>query len=735
MNLSALRSCKEKLSSGGTASGPLSFMKAADASAGVIKSGGKTRRAAKMVVLNADHPDIKDFINCKVEEERKAWALIEAGYDSSLDGPAYGSVFFQNANNSVRASDEFMRAVLDDGIWQTHYVKGGEVAETYRARELLRWIAEAAHACGDPGMQFDTTINLWHTCPASGRINASNPCSEYMHLDNSACNLASLNLMKFIDERGEFDVRAFRHAVDVMITAQDIVVDNSSYPTDEIAKNASAYRELGLGYANLGALLMALGMPYDSDQGRSYAAAITALMTGEAYLQSARISEQMGPFAGYAPNREPMLKVIERHRGAAYKLDPSYVPLDLLRAARESWDEALKLGTTAGYRNSQATVIAPTGTIAFMMDCDTTGIEPDIALIKYKKLVGGGMLKIVNGTVPRALKRLGYDSKEVQEIVEYLDENETIEGAPQLADAHLPVFDCAFKPRSGSRTIQYLGHIKMMGAVQPFISGAISKTINMPAEATVDEVGEAYVTAWKLGLKAVAIYRDGSKRTQPLNTGRKDIEKAVDAATTIAAVDDRMQRRKLPDERKSITHKFDIAGHEGYITVGMYEDGTPGEIFVTMSKQGSTISGLMDSFATAISFALQYGVPLQFLVDKFSHMRFEPSGFSKNPQIPYAKSIMDYLFRWMASKFLDDEAKREVGIIETEKNLTAKADAASPPVALARVPSLNGGKDTGMRQAFINQADAPPCPDCGSIMVRNGSCYKCMNCGTTSGCS
>ena len=738
VNLSALRSCREKLSSGGTASGPLSFMKAADASAGVIKSGGKTRRAAKMVVLNADHPDIVDFIRCKVEEEKKAWALIEAGYDSSLDGPAYGSVFFQNANNSVRATDAFMQAVLDDAEWQTHFVKSGEVAETRPARKVLHMIAEAAHACGDPGMQFDTTINLWHTCPASGRINASNPCSEYMHLDNSACNLASLNLMKFIDDRGEFDVCAFRHAVDVMITAQDIIVDNSSYPTDEIARNASAYRELGLGYANLGALLMALGMPYDSDQGRSYAAAITALMTGEAYLQSARVSEQMGPFAGYAPNREPMLKVIEHHKAAAYKLDTSYVPLDLLRAARESWDDALKLGSCAGYRNSQATVIAPTGTIAFMMDCDTTGIEPDIALIKYKKLVGGGMLKIVNNTVPRALKRLGYDSKEVQEIVEYLDENETIEGAPQLADAHLAVFDCAFKPRAGARTIHYNGHLKMMGAVQPFISGAISKTINMPAEATVDEVAEAYVTAWKLGLKSVAIYRDGSKRVQPLNTGRKDLEKAVDAVASIAAADDRMQRRKLPDERKSITHKFDIAGHEGYITVGMYEDGTPGEIFVTMSKQGSTISGLMDSFATAISFALQYGVPLQFLVDKFSHMRFEPSGFTKNPQIPYAKSIVDYLFRWMASKFLDEEAKREVGIIESEKTLSAKSEAAHAPVAtvaMAPIASLRDGKDGGIRQAFINQADAPPCPDCGSIMVRNGACYKCMNCGTTSGCS
>ncbi len=735
VNLSALRSCREKLSSGGTASGPLSFMKAADASAGVIKSGGKTRRAAKMVVLNADHPDIEDFIKCKVEEEKKAWALIDAGYDGSLDGPAYSSVFFQNANNSVRVTDDFMRAVIEDGTWQTRFVTTGEVAGEYKARDLLRMISEAAHACGDPGMQFDTTINLWHTCPNSGRINASNPCSEYMHLDNSACNLASLNLMKFIDDRGEFDVRAFRHAVDVMITAQDIVVDNSSYPTDEIERNARAFRELGLGYANLGALLMALGMPYDSEQGRSYAAAVTALMTGEAYLQSARIAANIGPFAGYQLNREATLKVIERHRSHAYRLEPAHVPLDLLRAARDSWDEALKLGQQAGIRNSQATVIAPTGTIAFMMDCDTTGIEPDIALIKYKKLVGGGMLKIVNGTVPRALKRLGYDSKEIQEIVEYLDEHETIEGAPHLSDAHLPVFDCAFKPRSGSRTIHYNGHLKMMGAVQPFISGAISKTINMPAEATVDEVAEAYVTAWKLGLKAVAIYRDGSKRTQPLNTGKKEERAAADAARAAQALaghpDERLSRRKLPDERRALTHKFDIAGHEGYITVGMYEDGSPGEIFVSMSKQGSTISGLMDSFATAISYALQYGVPLQFLVDKFAHMRFEPSGFTKNPQIPYAKSIVDYLFRWMASKFLDEDAKREVGVMVEEG---AAADRKDPPAA--PVASLRDGKDGGgMRQAFINQADAPPCPDCGSIMVRNGACYKCMNCGATSGCS
>ena len=736
VNLSALRSSREKLSAGGTASGPLSFMKAADASAGVIKSGGKTRRAAKMVVLNADHPDIVDFIKCKQEEEKKAWVLIDAGYDASLDGPAYGSVFFQNANNSVRASDEFMQAVVNDGKWQTRFVRSGEVDAEYRARDLMRMIAEAAHACGDPGMQFDTTINLWHTCPASGRINASNPCSEYMHLDNSACNLASLNLLRFLDDRGEFDVKAFRNAVDVMITAQDIVIDNSSYPTDEITKNAKAFRELGLGYANLGALLMALGMPYDSEQGRDYAAAITALMTGEAYLQSARVAAQMSPFEGYAANREPMLKVIERHRSYAYKLEPAHVPLELLRASREAWDDALKAGQQSGYRNSQATVIAPTGTIAFMMDCDTTGIEPDIALVKYKKLVGGGMLKIVNQTVARALKRIGYDSKEIQEIIEYLDEHDTIEGAPHLAQAHLAVFDCAFKPRAGSRTIHYNGHLKMMGAVQPFISGAISKTINMPADATVDEVAEAYLTAWKLGLKAVAIYRDGSKRTQPLNTGKteKSAPSALEAARAVVPSGEfRPPRRKLADERKSITHKFDIAGHEGYITVGKYEDGSPGEIFVSMSKQGSTISGLMDSFATAISYALQYGVPLQFLVDKFAHMRFEPSGFTKNPQIPYAKSIVDYLFRWLASKFLDEEAKREVGVqMETERG-EKRADA--PALSFAPVPTLSEGKDSGMRQTFINQADAPPCPDCGSIMVRTGSCYKCMNCGTTSGCS
>ncbi len=748
VNLSAIRSCREPLSSGGTASGPLSFMKAADASAGVIKSGGKTRRAAKMVVLNVDHPDIVDFIKCKVEEERKAQALIAAGYDASIDGPAYSSVFFQNAYNSVRVPDEFMQAVLNDGEWVTRFVTTGEVADRYRARDLMRMIAEAAHACGDPGMQFDTTINLWHTCPAAGRINASNPCSEYMHLDNSACNLASLNLMRFVDEGGNFDVRAFRHAVDIMITAQEIIVDNASYPIPEIAENAHNYRELGLGYANLGALLMSLGLPYDSDKARSYAAAITALMTGEAYLQSARIAEAMGPFPGYPPNREAMLKVIERHRSYAYKLNPDHVPAELLHAAREVWDEALSLGTQVGFRNSQATVIAPTGTIAFMMDCDTTGIEPDIALVKYKKLVGGGVLKIVNNAVGRALKRLGYDDKQVHEIIQYLEEHETIEGAPHLRDADLPVFDCAFRPRNGKRSIHYMGHLKMMAAVQPFVSGAISKTINMPNEATVDDVADAFITAWKLGLKAVAIYRDGSKRIQPLSTGKEAASATkMSAATQNTTPEYRPVRRKLPDERRSITHKFDIAGFEGYITVGMYEDGTPGEIFVNMSKQGSTISGLMDAFATAISYALQYGVPLQFLVDKFAHMRFEPSGFTKNPQLPYAKSIVDYLFRWLAAKFLDEKARREVGVILNQPaGLQAQASSPGDLSAAGEMGNHSAhdfpsGAASTLSQGvlasepFLNQQDAPPCPDCGCLMVRNGTCYKCLNCGTTSGCS
>ena len=729
VNLSKIRSSKEQLAGGGTASGPVSFMKAADASAGVIKSGGKTRRAAKMVVLNIDHPDIEEFIKCKVEEEKKAWALIEAGYDSSLDGPAYGSVFFQNANNSVRVSDEFMQAVEQDREWKTRYVTNHQVSQTYKARDLLRMIAESTYFCGDPGMQYDTTINEWHTCSGTGRINASNPCSEYMHLDNSACNLASLNLLKFLRDDGVFDTESFRRAVDIIILAQDILVDNSSYPTSEITANAHTFRELGMGYANLGALLMSLGLPYDSDAGRAYAAAVTALMSGEGYLQSGRVAAATGAFAGFELNHQPMLRVLNKHRSHAYKISPSHVPLDLLTAAREAWDQACTEGEKHGVKNSQISVLAPTGTIAFMMDCDTTGVEPDIALIKYKKLVGGGLLKMVNHTVSRVLKRLGYDLKQIQDIVEYIEDQETIEGAPHIKDEDLAVFDCAFKPANGSRSIHYMGHVKMMGAVQPFISGAISKTINMPTDATVDDIMHAYMESWKLGLKAVAIYRDGSKRTQPLNTSKDKDEKPP----VVEIKETRPLRRKLPDERKSVTHKFDIAGHEGYITAGMYEDGQPGEIFITMSKEGSTISGLMDSFATAISMALQYGVPLRVLVDKFSHMRFEPSGFTKNPDIPMAKSIMDYIFRWLASKFLDGEAQQEIGIVRQEPEETV----APKKVLNLAVQTPRGGAPVSSISTVTSlyQQDAPPCPDCGAIMIRSGACYKCMNCGAVSGCS
>ncbi|MCK6554193.1 vitamin B12-dependent ribonucleotide reductase [Candidatus Binatia bacterium] len=722
VNLSRIRSAKEKLAGGGTASGPVSFMRAADASAGVIKSGGKTRRAAKMVILNADHPDILDFIRCKEEEEKKAWALIDAGYDGSLDGPAYASVFFQNANNSVRVTDEFMRAVDTDGVWHTRYVLDDSVAGTYRAREMLRMIAEATHVCGDPGMQFDTTINGWHTCPNAGRINASNPCSEYMHLDNSACNLASLNLLKFVDDAGDFDTAAFKRACEIMILAQDIVVDNSSYPTAEITANARAYRELGLGYANLGALLMSLGLPYDSEAGRQYAAAVTALMCGAAYAQSARIAAAKGPFAGFAADRAGTLGVIERHRACAHKLDPTYVPLELLTAARAAWDDAVSLGAAHGVRNSQVTVLAPTGTIAFMMDCDTTGVEPDIALVKYKKLVGGGLLKIVNGTVPRALRRLGYESKQIQAIVEYIDEHDTIEGAPELRDEDLAVFDCAFKPANGMRAIHYLGHLRMMGAVQPFISGAISKTINMPNAATVEDIMDAYMEAWRLGVKAVAIYRDGCKRTQPLNTGSKPEKKAAAPLTEAQPV-----RRRLPQDCTSLRHKFDIAGHEGYIHVGLFEDGTPGEVFIKIAKEGSTIAGLMDTIGILVSMALQYGVPLEVLVNKFSHVRFEPSGFTKNPAIPIAKSLIDYIFRFLGARFMSPEKHSDIGIASIEAPSETRG---------AGHDSTQPGRATGVTAlGFSPQADAPSCSDCGAIMVRNGSCYKCLNCGATSGCS
>jgi ribonucleoside-diphosphate reductase alpha chain len=726
-NLSTIRSSKEALGGGGTASGPVSFMKGFDAFAGVIKSGGKTRRAAKMVILNVDHPDIVEFINCKQVEERKAWALIDAGYDGgfNVQGGAYDSIFYQNANHSVRVTDDFMQAVVDDKEWATLSIKGEQTLETYRARDLMRMISESTWVCGDPGMQYDTTINDWHTCSSTDRINASNPCSEYMFLDNTACNLASMNLMKYYNpEEERFDAEGFRHACEVVITAQEIIVDHASYPTAAIETNSHRFRPLGIGFANIGALLMARGLPYDSDSGRDYAGAISALMSGASYAQSGRIAAVEGPFNDFEDNREPMLRVMRKHRDSTKSIDAAHVPLELLKAAKESWDEAVELGSSNGLRNSQISVIAPTGTIAFMMDCDTTGIEPDIALVKYKKLVGGGMIKIVNGTVPAALKRLGYDKAEVKDIVEFIDEHDTIEGAPHLRDEHLAVFDCAFKPTKGSRSIHYLGHLKMLGAVQPFISGAISKTINMPEESTPDEIMEAYIEGWQMGLKAIAIYRDGCKRSQPLSTSAGQDEKVAPEA--------KPHRRKLPDERRAMTHKFSVNGHEGYITVGLYEDGMPGEIFLVMAKEGSTISGLMDAFATSVSIALQYGVPIQTLVDKFTHTRFEPSGFTNNPEIPIAKSIMDYIFRWLASKFMSREGKQAAGVVlRDEVDATAEASSGNQDSA----SSSRVGKEGNSKVTFLYQQDAPSCQECGSIMVRNGTCYKCMNCGSTSGCS
>ncbi len=741
-NLSKIRGSMELLAGGGTASGPVSFMKGFDAFAGVIKSGGKTRRAAKMVILDADHPDIREFVRCKAVEEQKAWALIEAGYDGGFNVPggAYDSIFYQNANHSVRTTDEFMQAVLDGGQWSTRARCDGSAVETFSARELMDEIADAAWMCGDPGMQYDTTINDWHTCPNTERINASNPCSEYMFLDDTACNLSSLNLMKFYDADRGFQVDSFRHACEVMISAMEIIVDKASYPTEKIGHNSHLFRPLGLGYANLGALLMARGLPYDSDAGRDYAGAVTALMSGAAYAQSARIAAVKGPFAGFEPNHKPMLRVMRKHRDALRGIDTAHAPLELLKAAKSSWDQVVELGEEHGLRNSQISVLAPTGTIAFMMDCDTTGVEPDIALVKYKKLVGGGMIKIVNQTVPLALARLGYEKDEVQAIVEYIDENDTIEGAPGLRDEHLPVFDCAFKPAHGQRSIHWKGHLKMLAAAQPFISGAISKTINMPEDSTVEDVTSAYLEGWKLGLKAVAIYRDGCKRSQPLSTRRDE------GATAPAARPEerRAVRVKLADERQAITHKFSISEHEGYITVGMYENGQPGEIFLTMAKEGSTISGLMDAFATAISIALQYGVPLQTLVDKFSHTRFEPSGLTHTPEIPFAKSITDYIFRWLASKFLSREEKVAAGVVLRDDPALSGYDEGDddPPAVVAFPgPVANGnGNGHGPRTAhepvtFQNLQDSPSCHECGSIMVRNGSCYKCQNCGATSGCS
>ena len=686
-----------------------------------------------MVILNADHPDVLDFIRCKAEEEKKAWALIEAGYNVGFNVPggAYDSVQFQNANHSVRITDTFMNAVADDKTWETHAIVGGRTIDTYKARKLWREIADAAWICGDPGLQFDTTIQDWNVVPNTGRINATNPCSEFVFLDDTACNLLSLNLMKFQTEGGTFDVERFRRAVDVCFTGQEILVSNASYPTPAIAKNSEALRPLGLGYANLGALLMSMGLAYDSEEGRRFAGAITSIMTGRAFAQSARMAQVKGTFSEFPKNREPMLRVMEKHRAAAHQLTTSPESAEVVTAAQKTWDDAVALGRTHGYRNAQATVLAPTGTIGLMMDCDTTGIEPDLALVKYKKLVGGGLLKIVNNTVPAALRKLGYDSGEVKEIVEFIDDNDTIEGAPHLADEHLKVFDCAFKPVKGSRSIAPMGHVRMMAAVQPFISGSMSKTVNLPTEATVEEIEQTYMESWKLGLKCIAIYRDGCKRSQPLSTS---LEKKKEEATE---VEFRAVRRKLPDERRSITHKFDVAGHEGYLTVGLYEDGQPGELFVTMAKEGSTISGLMDAFATQTSYALQFGVPLKFMVDKFTHMRFEPSGFTKNKEIPIAKSIVDYIFRWMASHFLPAEDAEEAGVIRREVTVEAApaGPAPAPSPAPAELKVIAAKPANGVQKiAFIN-TDAPACPDCGAITVRSGSCYKCLNCGATTGCS
>ncbi len=785
-NLSSLRSSREHLNGGGTASGPVSFMRGFDAFAGAIKSGGKTRRAAKMVILNVDHPDVVDFIDCKAIEEKKAWALIDAGYDGgfNVQGGAYDSVNYQNANHSVRVTDEFMNAVVRDGEWYTKSVTDGSRLEQFKARDIMRKMADAAWICGDPGIQYDTTINDWHPCINTARINASNPCSEYMFLDNSACNLASLNLRRFQKQTGpdagEFDVEAFKRAVQITATAMEIIVDNSAYPTPAIAENSYKFRPLGLGYANLGALLMSRSLPYDSEPGRAYSAAITALMCGEAYKTSARISaDATGPFAGYSDNETPFLKVMRKHRNACDRIDAALVPYDLMQAAKDAWDGAIEIGSKYGFRNGQMTVLAPTGTIAFLMDCDTTGVEPDIAIVKYKRLVGGGLLKIVNHTVPEALSKLGYTEKEVEEIVAHIDAKDTIEGAPHLKDEHLPVFDCAFRSSNGTRSIHYMGHLRMMAAVQPFLSGAISKTVNLPNECTVEDIEDAYIKAWQMGLKAIAVYRDGCKRTQPLSMNLKQATSNGSTASSLDAAQSPLEaignaaanidplsllapeerrlvealrvrksrpagppmanRYKLPDERASFTHKFSIGGHEGYITVGMYEDGSPGEIFVRMAKEGSVIAGLMDSFATSISLALQHGVPLQVLIEKFKGTRFEPSGFTGNQEIPIATSIMDYLFRWLAIRFPIDgaplaerhPAARHAQLDLPKVPLIAK-DFISVEVKAGEASSIAVEvKD----RAWVQETDAPPCHECGTLMVRNGACHKCPNCGSTSGCS
>jgi ribonucleoside-diphosphate reductase alpha chain len=731
-NFSTLRGSKETLSGGGIASGPVSFMKGFDAFAGVIKSGGKTRRAAKMVILNIDHPDIVEFIECKVKEEKKAHALIGLGYDSSIDGEAYSSIFFQNANHSVRVTDDFMRAVEENRDWWTKNVIDGQPNEKLSAKELLHKIADSTWHCGDPGMQFDSTVNRWHTSKNTARIHASNPCSEYMFLDDTACNLASLNLMKYLEPNGQFDVESFKRAVEVTITAQEILVDNASYPTPKIAENSHNFRPLGLGYANLGALLMSMALPYDSDEGRDVAGAVTALMCGEAYAQSARVAAKMGPFPGYEINREPMLDVIRMHRDAMRGIKPDHVQAELYLGAQSAWDSALELGERHGFKNSQVTVLAPTGTIGFMMDCDTTGIEPDLALVKHKKLVGGGLIKIVNNTVPQALMKLGYTPEQTSEIVTYIDKNGKIDGAPFLKAEHVSVFDCSLAT-TGGRSIAWTGHVRMMAAAQPFLSGAISKTINMPEDSTIEDIMKAYMESWKMGLKAVAIYRDNSKRSQPLNAagnkqdGKKPEESGEPEQRELFG---RQQREKMPVERDSVTHKFSVGGHEGYITVGMYEDGRPGEIFIKMSKEGSTLSGVMDGLALTISLGLQYGVPLKVFVDKLVNTRFEPSGITANPNIRFSTSVLDYIARWLGGKFISSEYLKLNGVVAADK--VGFAAVTTSTVTTAALSQTSAPATKSPRDAHEG---APTCSECGMLMVPNGACYKCENCGSTSGCS
>ncbi len=765
INLSKIRSSYELLQGGGTASGPVSFMRGADASAGTIKSGGKTRRAAKMVILNVDHPDIEEFVWCKAREERKARVLRDAGFDMDLDGADSFSIQYQNANNSVRVTDEFMQAVLDDADWDLKAVTTGETIRTVRARDLWREIAQASWECADPGLQFDTTINNWHTAHATGRINGSNPCSEYMHLDNSACNLASINLLKYLDEDGTFDIEGFKHTVEVVFTAQEILVGNADYPTEPIGENSRLFRQLGLGYANLGALLMALGLPYDSEEGRAWAAAITSLMTGHAYATSARTASRMGPFAGFADNERYMLNVLRMHRDAAHALAHSdAVAPELVAAGQASWDAAVRDGEEYGVRNSQASVLAPTGTIGLMMDCDTTGIEPDLGLVKIKKLVGGGTMSIVNQTIPRALRRLGYDTRQIDEIVAYIDTNKSIIGAPHLAPEHLAVFACSM----GDNVIHYEGHVRMMGAVQPFISGAISKTVNMPAEATVEDVEALHLLSWQLGLKAVAIYRDNCKVGQPLSTAKKDGEGAEPTATATQVVERIVEkivkvpqpvRQKLPRSRRGRTFEFRVADCKGFATIGEYDDGRPGEVFLTVSKQGSTLSGIMDAFAKSISYGLQYGVPLRAFVEAFTNMRFEPAGMTDDPDIRFASSIMDYLFRRLALEYLSYDERAELGIfsvderlqptlpgveesvIETVTGSEIVPDPKSIPSAgdLAQQMELGTMADTPVdntpAMGVARTSDAPMCMQCGVQMIRAGSCFACPSCGSTSGCS